>query len=494
MDDEDIAAVIEGFRAAAALAAEAGLDGVEINAGQHSLVRQFLSGLTNQRNDQWGTDRLTFAREVIAATRQGLGPDRVVSLRLSCDEMAPWAGITAEMANDIAIELAGLVDVLVVVKGSIFTVQATRPDHHEPTGFNIELCRSIRTAIGESVPVVLQGSVIDTGQAEWAVSNDVCDLVEMTRGQLADAELVAKLRAGAPEQIRPCIRCNQTCQVRDARNPIIGCVGDPTTGHETDEPWSMARRGPGRRILVIGAGPAGLEAARVAAERGHTVSVVDRSKATGGVAGRAGPGQPLVQWLAAECARLGVTIETDVEISDPFAHRCQPEVVVVASGSRPGQRTYEVADGAVVLDVLDSVPDAGVVAIWDPIGGPIAVAVAENLGARAVLITPDQIAGNELSRTGDLAPANTRLQQGGVTIERRAVLRAVRPGEIEIEDRFTGVRRTLAADLLVDAGFRMPAESFADLSGPKVFRIGDCVAPRTIAEAVLEGRRVALSL
>src|SRR5262249_40127029 len=138
MEPEDIRAVIDGFPHAASAAIRAGVDGVEINAGQYSLVRQFLSGLTNQRNDEWGQDKSAFAREVLLATRGAAGADAIVGLRLSCDELAPWAGIVPEAATEIAAELvdAGAVDYVTVVRGSIFTVPATRPDGHTPPGFN----------------------------------------------------------------------------------------------------------------------------------------------------------------------------------------------------------------------------------------------------------------------------------------------------------------------------------------------------------------------
>src|SRR5687768_1221707 len=137
MEPEDIAAVVGGFGAAAKAAIKGGCDGVEINAGQHSLVRQFLSGLTNQRGDEWGTDRLHFAHAVIGAVRAAAGPDRIVGLRLSCDELAPWAGITPEVAPRIASALVpDGVDYVVVVRGAIFSVEQTRPDFHQPAGFN----------------------------------------------------------------------------------------------------------------------------------------------------------------------------------------------------------------------------------------------------------------------------------------------------------------------------------------------------------------------
>jgi len=488
MEAADIAAVVTGFGAATATAVAAGCDGVEINAGQHSLVRQFMSGLTNQRDDVWGHDRLLFARDVVAAVRAAAG-SAVVGLRLSCDELAPWAGITPEAATEIAAALSESLDYLVVVRGSIYSAEKTRPDFHEPTGLNIDVCRDVHAAAGDT-PVFLQGSVVEWGQAEWAIGDGVCDGVEMTRAQIADPDLVNKLAADAADTVRPCIRCNQTCQVRDARSPIVTCVGEPTSGRETEDPdWYTPAARP-RDVVVVGGGVAGMETARIAAIRGHRVRLIEQADHLGGVAAVAGPGGPLVQWLIDECAAAGVCVQLGTTELVTVAG----EAVVQCTGGTPGTRSYEVEDGAVVIDVLDvyrgaALPE-GRIALFDPIGGPIAVALAETLGSRAVLITQDQIAGNELSRTGDLAPANVRLQQQGATIERRSLLRAVRAGEIELEDRFSGERRVVPCAALVDCGFRLPTEPIDGADA----QAGDCVAPRTIHEAILEARRVALAL
>ncbi len=487
MEPDDIAAVVAGFAAGAKLAAEAGCDGVEINAGQHSLIRQFLSGLTNHRGDEWGADRLLLARQVIEAVRPHT---TTLGLRLSCDELAPWAGITPEMAPEIAAALAAVgLDYIVVVRGAIFSAEKTRPDFHEPPGFNIDVCRTVQGAVG-AVPVLLQGSVIDWSQAEWAVEDGVCAGVEMTRAQLADPDLVRKLAAFQADRIRPCIRCNQTCQVRDARNPIVTCVVEPSTGFETSDPdWTATAATP-RDVVVVGAGVAGLETARVAAARGHRVTVVERAAHAGGVARVAGPGEAFTKWLQAEVEAAGVTVQLDTD----FTADATGAVVVQCTGGQPGRREYEIADGAVVLDIVEvrrgavTVPE-GTIAVFDPIGGPIGVALTEELAERAVLITQDHIAGNELSRTGDLAPANVRLAQRGARIERRSLLRAVRPGEIELEDRFSGERRTIAVAALVDCGFRLPTDPI-----PGAVQAGDAVAPRTILEAVLEARRAARAL
>ena len=485
MEDEDIEAVIDGFASATEVAMGARCDGVEINAGQHSLVRQFMSALTNHRADEWGIDKLLFARRVIAAVRQHAP---LVGLRLCCDELAPWAGMTPENAPEIATHLvaAGL-DYVVVVRGSIYSAEKTRPDFHEPPGFNIDVCRSIKAVLADTT-VFLQGSVVDCGQAEWAIGERICDGVEMTRAQIADPDLVAKLRSDAVGSIRPCIRCNQTCQVRDVRNPIVSCVGEPTSGRETEDPDWYLPTPAARRVVVVGGGVAGLETARVAATRGHHVALVEREHYLGGMTAVAGPGAPLAAWLASECHRLGVEVAT-ASTSIPSGY-----TIIQCTGSQPGRREYEVTDPSMVLDIADVrrgvAPPDGRIALFDPIGGPIAVALAEELGERAILITQDHIAGNELSRTGDLAPANVRLAQRGVTIERRSLLRSVRRGEVEIEDRFSGTRRSISCAALVDCGFRLPTDALPGVDR----RAGDCIAPRTIYEAVLEGRRAALAI
>ncbi|MGH9133674.1 MAG: FAD-dependent oxidoreductase, partial [Ilumatobacteraceae bacterium] len=353
MEADDIAAVVAGFATAAEHAAEADCDGVEINAGQHSLVRQFLSGLTNQRDDEWGHDRTLFARQVIEAVRSGIG-ERVVGLRLSCDELAPWAGITPEQAAAIAAALVTGVDYLVVVRGSIYSAEKTRPDFHEPAGFNIELCKAIRAAV--DLPVVLQGSVVDAGQAEWAIGDDaaVGDAVEMTRAQIADPELVAKLARGAIDEIRPCTRCNQTCQVRDVRNPLVTCIGEPTSGRETEDPDWYSPATVKRRVRVIGGGPAGLETARVAAARGHQVELAEQTGHLGGLTAVAGPNGALVEWLEREVRRLGVAVRLDAEIGRAGIEDAGPATVVVqCTGSRPGTRPYAVDATANVIDIAD---------------------------------------------------------------------------------------------------------------------------------------------
>jgi mycofactocin system FadH/OYE family oxidoreductase 1 len=513
METADIEAVVAAFGDAARLAVSAGLDGVEVNAGQHSLVRQFLSGLTNQRQDGYGEDRQRFAREILEGVRDAAG-GALVGLRLSCDELAPWAGITPDSSLDILAGLHPYADYVVVVRGSIYSVSATRPDGHAPPGFNLELSRRVRDALPGLVPVIAQGSIVDVAMAEDALESGAADAVEMTRAQIADPELVRKARAGAAATIRPCVLCNQTCQVRDPRNPVVSCIGEPSSGHETeDAPVGGPAGGTGsrpRRVLVVGAGPAGLEAARVAALSGHRVRVVDRGQRPGGAvrAAAAGAGRErlaaLAGWLAGECARLGVTLELGREIG-PADIEDHEGAVLICTGSRDGRRDYRVEAGAdvrtarSVLETAETGTDAGLppgpVVVWDPIGGPIGISVAELLapGHQVALVTHDLIAGTQLARSGDLADASTRLQRAGVALHKRARLSAVTASAAVVEDVFTGDAREIEAALVIDAGHRLPEDTLWR-AHPALGRAGDAVAPRTVYEAVLEGRRAALAL
>lgn len=511
MEPEEIALVVDGFAAAARRAVTAGCDGVEVECGQHSLLRQFLSGLTNTRTDAYGEDRARLLHEVLRAVRAALGDAPVLGLRLSCDESAPWAGITPDAAVEIARALPAVLDVVVAVRAGPFDAGGTRPDGHTPQGFAVPLAAALRQVLPDRVVVVAQGSLVDPDVAGRVLADGTADLVEMTRAQIADPDFARTVAGGGAP--RPCVLCNQTCQVRDARNPLVTCVVEPSAGYETVDAAADGSDPISLRLLVIGAGAAGLEAARVAAGRGHQVTVVDRRRLPGGAlaATAAQPGHErfalAATWLVGECRRLGVTVELGTEASRERIddHRAAGGRVVLASGSRPRP-----LDGAPVADgvpgpaaggvpvvtaraVLEgAVLPAGLVVVDDPVGGPTGVAVAELLAGRGreiVLVTPDPVAGTQLARTGDLAPANARLARAGVRVVRRSVLRDA----TTLEDRHTGEQTAVPAAVVVDAGHLLPLDELAD-GRPAVTVVGDAVAPRTLLEAVREGRRAALTL
>jgi pyruvate/2-oxoglutarate dehydrogenase complex dihydrolipoamide dehydrogenase (E3) component len=285
--------------------------------------------------------------------------------------------------------------------------------------------------------------------------------------------------------------------VRDARNPIVTCVVEPTSGHESTDP-NWYTQVASKKVAVIGAGPAGLEAAYTAARRGHSVEVYEQSRNAGGIAAFAGPGGAFVHWLYEQCLSLNVKFHFDAHVDG--TQDLGADVVLQCTGSRIGVPTYSLSDHTAAIDVVDvmngssALPENGDIILHDPIGGPIAIALAQWLGPRAILVTQDNIAGNELSRSGDLAPANVRLAQQGARVVKRALVRSVaRSGEgvsVEVQDRYSGETTIYEAAAFIDCGFRLPTEHIST----QFHLVGDAVAPRTVLEAVLEARRAVFML
>lgn len=255
--------------------------------------------------------------------------------------------------------------------------------------------------------------------------------------------------------------------------------------------YAVALDGPSVSVLVVGGGPAGLECARVLALQGFSVEIRESASVLGGAVREAALGAgrsrlvDLVDWLADECERLGVTVTLGhAVVAEELA--AFPGTVVLASGSRPGSDRLD-ARAALRGDL----PPVGSVLVLDTVGGPVGVSVAEKLaaeGREVRIVTQDPIVGTLLSLTGDLADCNTRLQQAGVTRELKSLLRKTSADKALLEDVWTGSQRWVPADVVVDCGALLPQE---DLYTTGMLRAGDCVAPRTVLEAVLEGRRVA---
>jgi len=556
MELRDIESIVNSFARSASSAMAAGMDGVEINSGQHSLVRQFLSGLTNHRDDAYGSNRLLFLEEILQAIRSET-PNAVLGLRLCIDELAPWAGITTETAIQLILELAGSVDYITLVRGSIYSVWATRPDSHVEPGFNLPGARRIKEAlIDHNVPMVLiaQGSIVDPEQAESAIVDGVVDAVEMTRAQIAEPDLVNLLRMhGLRARYRPCILCNQNCQVRDPRNPIVSCISNPEAGYEgtieaasianppvlgsratgysndygerkyiPTERWGHIEQLQGLQrtrsktfrslppVLVIGGGPAGLECARSVAKRGYHVQLYEKSQQLGGVLRLISNADGkerfslLADWLENECLDAGVEVVLGVEAT-PQHLTDSYSAVFICTGSRPGRLTFHTSATAKVIDpvaALANLDEIGVekgssLVAWDPLGGYLVLPLVETLakrGYKLTVVTPDLIVGTQLSRTGDLTPLQSRLYRLDVSLLKHHTIREVSDREVVVEDIFTNKRITISASGVIDGAPRLPENTLWDLTGRRHDRIGDALAPRSVAEAIYEGRRKALEL
>jgi mycofactocin system FadH/OYE family oxidoreductase 2 len=516
MEPEDIAAVVAGFGRAAEYALAGGLDGVEINAGQDSLIRQFLSPLTNMRQDGYGgslENRLRFAREVIQAVRDTVrskAPDAIVGLRLSGDEYAPWAGLKPEDMTEIAHLLAedGQLHFISVTSGSIYSSHMTRPGLYMPPGFAVHLAGNIKATV--QVPVFAQGSIADARMAAGVLAENQADAVEMTRALIADPDVPNKVRAGQADDVRPVILSNQDNIINMVQNPRLSCVNNPAAGYEGDSEFAPLQPvSTPRRVLVVGGGAAGLEAARVAALRGHQVTLYEQSQHLGGTLrlAAAAPGRErlalAVDWLEGQVRKLPVTVRQGVTVTPETVQSEAPDAVIVAVGGRPGTLpAVELTQAAAVVTprqvLRGEVPEApGKAVLLDVIGDQVGMGVAEWLadrGWQVEVVTGDMFVGQRLTASMELTPWNQRACAKGITFRPQINVHRVAGRTLIGSDKFQHDTelRIEDIDLVVSVTHEVPNEDlyFAlKQAGLRVLRAGDCVAPRYMSQAILEGYR-----
>ena len=373
---------------------------------------------------------------------------------------------------------------------------------HIPPGYALFIPSAIRKAV--ELPVVGVGRFKDPLQAERALAEGHCDLIGVVRGQIADADFAAKARSGHADDIRLCLSCNQECVGRMGLNRWLGCIENPRTGREAI-PLAPAPRSR-RRVMVVGTGPAGLQAAIAAADRGHEVTVHERGEVPGGqvrlaatVPSRAEFGD-LVRNQLAECARLGVTIRYGSEVDVAAVRAAAPDTVIVATGAVAERPYWAPADAGQVVDVrqvLDgSAAPSGRVLVIDEIGFHHATSVAELLadrGANVEVVTPGMVVGQDLGITLDMENWCVRAAAKGIEQTTDCLVTSVTPGSVTLMHHPTGQSTQVDADWVVCAVPAAPAEQlYLDLAAsghPRVHRVGDCVAPRRAHAAVIEGQR-----
>lgn len=516
MEIEDIKAVVEGFKVSAAHMKQASIDGIELNGGQRSLIRQFMSGLTNTRQDEYGgslENRLRFVREVIEAIRGAVGREYPVGLRITVDEYAPWAGITpdesAEMVSILSREQQ--VDFFSVSVGSIYSLHMNRPSMYTPQGFTVEYAAKLKQVT--DLPVICGGRIVDPIQAEAYLNEKKMDFVELTRAQIAEPEWVQKVREEQFEQIRPCIGCNQECSVYGSLNRKLSCIHNVAAGYENELGYGTIRPAlTKKKVLVIGGGPAGMEAARVAALRGHQVLLCDASDQLGGQVSVAqkGPDREeisgVIRYLKNELKRLDVTVTLNLKVDMKFVEDIHPDSVVVATGAKDrwpreymGGDLPHVMTGRLAWKLLDRQGGFGDhVAVVDEVGGYQATTLIEKLaraGKKVTVITSELFPGVSLAQTLDISPWNQRIYSLGVEVLPRMRVKAItNQHEIYLTERYSKIEMVLSnIDQVIFCLPDLPEETlYYHLQGKyrNVYRAGDCVAPRGIGMAIVEGNQV----
>jgi mycofactocin system FadH/OYE family oxidoreductase 2 len=517
MELRDIAAVIEGFALVTRHAVQGNADGIELQISDRSLLRQFLSPLTNQRSDRYGgslDNRMRFVRETIEAADAALGSNRILGVRLCVDELAPWAGLTPEQGIEIARLLAasGRIDYLTITMGSIYSSHMF-PFHasmHTARGYTTHLAAQVKAVV--NIPVFAAGRIMDTAQAERILAEAQADGVEMIRALIADPRLPLLSQNGRANDARPCISCNQSCQVRNVMNVALACTVNPDVIGENNDTGRDAGREPGRDksrpYIIVGGGPAGLEAARTAASRGRRVVLYEREPALGGAVALAAkaPGrgelQLITDYLQRELVKLDVEIHTGVEVTADMLIEQHPQAVIVATGAQSGRGLLSIPghDLPLVTDtrrILRGDPITGQrVVIIDESGAHGVYSVAELLAVRGhvvEIVTEDWYVGHDLTATHDIVTWMQRVMAMGVIFTPHTSITRIESGQVIVSDRFAAGERAIPADAVLLGVYEQPAhELYHALKGrvPRLFRVGDCVAPRRIEHAILEGRQI----
>jgi len=522
MTEAEIEELIEAHIAAAIRCHKAGFQGVEVWAAYHSLLDQFWTPWSNTRTDQWGgslENRTRFSRTIIERIRRECGEDFIIGLAVSTSDAHDVTLSVESLLECIALhDATGHVDYITCGYGGYLDFERLMPTFLFGEKLTAPVTEQIK-AVVKHAKVTSEAHVRTPENAEAVIASGQADLVSLVRGQIADPHLARKVAEGRASDVRGCISCNQMCWGRRSRDYWISCLINPSAGREFE--WGgdrfLASPSP-KDVLVVGAGPAGLEAARVAAERGHRVEIVEASGVVGGqfrLAGmqpRRGQILELLDWYERQLDRLGVVLRLNsfLEADEVAGHPAS--VVVVATGSLPDETGFQrwvpaeaslpgIEAGGVfspeaVLRREARLGDAVVVydegGNWRGIG--TAWALAEQ-GKRVTIVTPEPFVGKEIARTSADGSVRRRLGALGVRMLAEHRLVCWHGNRVTVRSFLTGEEEVIAASSLVMATTNRAFDVLPEVMPGKVMhRVGDCAAPRLAAYAFHEGRKVALAI
>lgn len=541
MEDWDIERIIKDYVDAAERMQAAGLDGLELQAYGH-LMDQFWSPLTNELDGPYGgslENRMRFTFDVLRGIRQRVGEDFLLGVRYTGDEALP-GGFTANEGLQVSHMLkdSGLVDFLNVVRGHIDTdagltdvipIQGMRNSPH------LDFAGEIRAATG--FPTFHAAKIPDVATARYAIASGKVDMVGMTRAHMTDPHIVRKIIERREEDIRPCVGANY-CLDRIYQGGAAYCIHNAATGRETSMPHDIPKAAVKRKVLIIGTGPAGLEAARVAGERGHDVTVLEAADRPGGqirltaLSERRREMIGIIDWRMAQCERLGVKFHfnTWAETETVLAH--EPDVVIVATGGMPHTDVLASGNELVVStwDIISGdVKPGRHVLIFDDAGDHAALQAAEVIaqsGASVEIVTPDRAFAPEVMAM-NLVPYMRSLQDLDVTFtvtyrvetvekrDGRLVARfgsdygavhkqrivdqvVVNHGTIPLDDLYFELRAHSSNGGAVEQQDLIAGNAQNIVTNPEgrfqLFRIGDAVAARNTHAAIYDALRLVKDL
>ncbi|PVH30097.1 FAD-dependent oxidoreductase [Pararhodobacter oceanensis] len=520
MSEGEILELLEAHIAAAKRAYLAGFQGVELWAAYNSLVDQFWLPWTNRREDRWGgslENRTRFSRLLIEGVRRECGEDFIIGMAISHDANYPITLQGEALCEIIALhDATGDLDYVTCGAGSYLDFGRIIPPFTEPDTLTVPITAQLK-AVVRNAKVTAEAGIRTPDVGEQVLASGAADLVSIVRGQIADPHLARKTTEGTAERVRPCLSCNQMCWGRRSRDYWISCLINPSAGREFE--WGGDRFTPAdspAKVLVVGAGPAGLEAARAAAERGHSVILAEAQPQIGGQFRLAGQ-QPrraqildLLDWYERELSRLGVDLRLNSFLDDEAVREIGADHVILASGSLPDEDGFQrwlpdlaqlpgIERGAVWPAEAAMRREAQLgdtVIVYDEGGHWKGVGTAWHLaeaGHNVVLVTPDAYVGKELTRTAADGYARARLAKLGVRFVCESAISEWlgNGGGARVVSLLDRSEQVIPASALIlattNTAFDMLSEPLADLM-PAL--IGDAAAPRLAPYAFYEGREI----
>lgn len=509
MTQHEIAEMVRAFGAAARRTRLGELDGVEILGAFGFLIAAFLSPYSNKRTDAYGgslENRMRFALEVVDAVREGVGSERIVGMRIPGDERVT-GGLDIEQMKEVAqqLEATGKLDYLNVIVGTNYD-RIQRAAHWPPTpaphGLFVELASQIKQVV--SMPVFAIGRVVDPAHAERILAEGHADMVGMTRAHIADPDLLSKTRAGRLDDIRPCVGANVCISVTGRS---INCFHNPETGRE--HAWGAIQPAKiSKHVVVIGGGPAGLEAARVAALRGHRVELYEAKAELGGqlrlwsTAPAAGELARVVTWQQAQLQKSQVRVHLEQRVTKETLAHLNADAIIIATGAEPAMATIPgSAESSISMlsphELIEQRPACGRAVVWDELGGMTSLAAAETLATIAgdvFVVTPGFSVGEDIDLVRRV-PLYQRLLASGVEFFPNSQVTRIDGNIVVIRNVYTREETTLGdIDLVVSWLGNRVAEDLKDDTDREIHMIGDCVSPREVHIAMAEGAQIARDL
>jgi 2,4-dienoyl-CoA reductase-like NADH-dependent reductase (Old Yellow Enzyme family) len=507
MSTDELRQVADEYVAVAQRLKRCGFGGVELHGAHGYLITQILSPWSNRRTDRYGgslENRVRFVQEVAAAIRQSCGSDFVVGLKMPGDEGVA-GGIDPDEASRITAALARVPDYFAFSQGN-FTISLENhvPDMHFRRGHFLDIHKKLRP-VAAGTPVMAIGRIATPAEAEAAIADGAGDLVGLTRALIADADWAAKARAGRVDDIRPSSYDNFAWGEIHAGKPIVE-EHNPQLGQKGESGWRAARAPQRRRVVVVGAGPAGMQAARIAAESGHDVTLFGASKQFGGklrweaaLPGRGEYGN-LVAWMERQARAAGVKSELGHSANADEVLALKPDRVIVATGSHLRRPEKFDGDGLGARDWPVRTTRGGTAVLFDMDHSAATYAVADALAQqyqRLVLLTPR----TQLARNVNYCSAigvHRRLYEAKVDIVMAAEPVRLRNGVLTWRNVFTGLPQDVqnvalfiwSTPRVVDDAIVAPLRE----AGIDTRLVGDCVAPRNLFCAIHEGEAVAMAL